>query len=751
MSKKKDCKTWQKDYILLDKPIQKGGNGKVYFVCRDGKNYALKQLKEQFIDANTEIAKEKKSRFKYEIYIVKNFEPQIGGILPIVDCSIEDYWYVMPVAEPLMEHIKENKNSIEEIAQFIISLADVLDDLHQEGVSHRDIKPANIYFYKGQPCFSDFGLVGFSGQDIRHTKTDKGLGAIFTIAPEMKRNPKNADGKKADVFSMAKTLWMFLMNNELGFDGIYDRTDNACSLSKSKLYRAEHLVELEALLRDATESAPDSRPDIKTFRYRLQEWLDIKSNRNKSQNSEWRFLSHLLFGEYTATSASWTSCNMIANVLNEIGSLPVYNHMFLPTGGGMDFVKAEVAPEDGCLYIYTEPYACYIVKPKILFFEGFSLDFRWNYFLLELEEIFPVLATNNQKMDESLVEDYPGHYVSARYAQYGVYDYDTGEKLPAEYKVVIRYLRGKFLIAEKAGPYNHMSATYDARHNMCDTKKFRAYIDMLSKTVNELKKEGYEEDVILSANDENPFCSEERPKAMALKEPSPEEYIKNELDNISFLSCLVGVEKQKNKSKIKFSFHINPKEGFSFAQRDGKYTLCKDGYFRLKVNEDNIYYAYSRQVGQGVYNDCNLKIKNLVLAVGYDENDIRISSINFDLHFNGKPTHLFSEEEIRQLMKEADDRKNNILVIDEDGYAQLVNRPFEALWYPTRQESWCAGNIYVGKYSDLSDASGAYQVSLNGWLSYLETGDQQYGNEWIFYTPEEKEQCISEIKKYMES
>ena len=40
------------------------------------------------------------------------------------------------------------------------------------------------------------------------TKSDRGLGAIFTIAPEMKRNPKPADASKADVFSLAKTLWM---------------------------------------------------------------------------------------------------------------------------------------------------------------------------------------------------------------------------------------------------------------------------------------------------------------------------------------------------------------------------------------------------------------------------------------------------------------------------------------------------------------------------------------------------------------
>lgn len=40
------------------------------------------------------------------------------------------------------------------------------------------------------------------------TKIKESVGAKTTIAPEMKRNAKDSDGKKADVYSLAKTLWM---------------------------------------------------------------------------------------------------------------------------------------------------------------------------------------------------------------------------------------------------------------------------------------------------------------------------------------------------------------------------------------------------------------------------------------------------------------------------------------------------------------------------------------------------------------
>ena len=80
------------------------------------------------------------------------------------------------------------------------------------------------------------------------TRNDKGLGAIFTIAPEMKRNPKGADGSKADVYSLAKTLWMILSGDEKGFDGQYSSIDQTHGLRFYDHLKNEYLVEIEELL-----------------------------------------------------------------------------------------------------------------------------------------------------------------------------------------------------------------------------------------------------------------------------------------------------------------------------------------------------------------------------------------------------------------------------------------------------------------------------------------------------------------------
>ena len=100
----------------------------------------------------------------------------------------------------------------------------------------------------------DFGLVDFPENENDFTRSDRGLGAIFTIAPEMKRNPKESDGKKADVFSLAKTMWMFFSEDEKGFDGVYNYLDPSHSLRSFEKYKNEHIVEIEELFKDATDS-----------------------------------------------------------------------------------------------------------------------------------------------------------------------------------------------------------------------------------------------------------------------------------------------------------------------------------------------------------------------------------------------------------------------------------------------------------------------------------------------------------------
>ena len=207
MSKHKNI-SWGQTYTKI-KTLGTGGNGEVLLVNNNNtkKEYALKYL--------YKITPEKKARFQSEINLLTNTCKGIVGIIPVVAHNSNELWYVMEVATPILKHIQSNKLSLKDIVIGMIKLCETLELLHNKGISHRDIKPDNILYYNNRFCFGDFGLAFDPSIITPITKNGKDLGAHFTIAPEMKRYPKEADGCKADIYSLAKTFWMLLTNDEI--------------------------------------------------------------------------------------------------------------------------------------------------------------------------------------------------------------------------------------------------------------------------------------------------------------------------------------------------------------------------------------------------------------------------------------------------------------------------------------------------------------------------------------------------------
>lgn len=733
--------TWETKYEMI-KELGEGGNAKVFLVKdkKTSNDYALKTLYNK--------SEEKKSRFIDEIHIIYQ-NSDIKGIIPIIDYSEKEYWYTMPIAISVIDYIKSEKKEVKEIIFGVIELAETLEKLHSRGIAHRDIKPSNLYYFEGRYCLGDFGLVEFPDNPNDFTRSDKGLGAVFTIAPEMKRDPKHADGKKADVFSLAKTMWMLLTGDERGFDGVYNYLDKSHSLRSLDKFKEEHTVEIEKLLVSSTGNNPEERPDMVSFGKQLKEWITVIDDFEKVQESDWLFLNSYLFGENQPESSSWKEIKGIVNILNIIGSIPAYNHMMFSDQGGLDFAHAEMAAEKDCIYIYDTIGFCFVVKPKKLYYEGFDEYYRWNYFLLELDTLQPIIEKYEEISYEQLVEDYPGHYVSAECAQYGVYDYDGGEKLPPNYKVVSRYLQGKFLIVLKNGPYNQITSTYDGRHGMCSNTEFRDYISKLIERVERLKAEGVDEEQILNSTyvSSNPF---EKKDTMLYEESaewkSPHKYISENKNLWCFKDLLEKDEKQYD-GNIRFYLKMNSVEGYRFSLKERGFYLCNDGFIKESEKDklDDIYYNCQRNIIINIRNKCNKIIREKCLCEGYDVYEYD-SFFSIVLERYGKPTHLFTESEIEELMRKADDRKTNILVIDENGYAQMIQSISESHLYPVRNEAWQAGNMYVGKYSSLSDLNRTYICSLQGWLMYLEAGrtvhmDYMHDNNNI-------EELIQEIKKY---
>lgn len=716
--------SWNSMYIVVEE-LGKGGNAKVWKVKhkKTSEEYALKQLTAtRFKDA--------RSRFRREIRIVAEKSKSIQGILPIIDCSEKDYWFTMPIAKPIMEYIQETDAQIKDIVVGVVHLADTLVKLHTYNITHRDIKPKNLYFCNNQYTIGDFGLAGQPDNKEDLTVANRGLGAIFTMAPEMRRNPKHADGKKADVYSLAKTLWMLLTKNELGFDGTYQLLDRNISLRYFPQFRKTHLVELEELLIQSTQNAPEDRPTMQEFKETLIQWLAIIENDSAQEASGWGFLQKLLFGHVVPEVACWSDLDSIIEILNIIGSIPTSNHMMLPGGGGYDFVCAEKATESGCILIHDDVSftAPSVVKPARLYCVTYPNDQKWNFFYLQLDRLTPIEAINQAKY-EYLVEDIPGHYVTGECAQYGVYNYDTGQPYPQGYRVVNRYCEGSFLFVMKLGPYNGIHSAYDGRHSEMEFIQFHSYVNKLRHEYNRLLKSGISEELILHLPSFGKSPLAPKTSFEFLEDDNTEitdQYVDSHYSEWDFSDLLIRKTVEGNAS---YYITFCPRDTIDFSILDSKsIILCANGHLEATEADriiEKAYLLYCREECFALLQNCAERLVQVCQEVGVtlsDANDwfsIRIQKV-------ANPSQIFTREDVELAMRNADDRKNNTLVVDENGGIQILTAPIHLASYPVRLETWHAGNLYVGKYSSLSTLDDTYLLALQGWYKYLSFGRTVY-------------------------
>lgn len=453
----------------LTEQLGRGGNGEVWSVTNDiGESRAIKILIRGGID-------EPYLRFCREIEVLKGFGlPE--GIVPLLDSYIpqnpkkERPWYVMPLATPYMDLV-QGKQPFDIACDFQV-LARTLSQLHNKGISHRDIKPANFLVLNAQVCLSDFGLVKTPDTE-GITPERRDIGAKFTMAPEMRRTPSEADGRLADVYSLAKSLWMVLTGKELGFDGQYDpRT----SIGLSNYLSDYYLTPLDDLLCACTDHEPTARPTLDHFITTLEEWRDINDDFDTRNGHEWREVAEKIFPLGAPTRAQWNDRRQICAVLNAAASNSNLNHMFYPTGGGMTLLEADLAPEADMIQLKVSERMYEICGPERLLFESYPGQPEWNYFRLELRPIYPALegqAVGYLKTSEELTEVFPGVYAPL---EDWFQNEHAGEKLSDAARRVNRLSGGSFVIFSTSSVYNRVSDTYDGRHNTMSSDEFRAYI-----------------------------------------------------------------------------------------------------------------------------------------------------------------------------------------------------------------------------------------------------------------------------------
>jgi Protein kinase domain len=203
------------------------------------------------------------------------------GILPVWDIDDahrnEPGWYAMPPAQLLGDALGKHA-TLRDVVSGIAFLADVLAKLAEQGTFHRDIKPSNLFWWDEGPVLADFGIAawgpGWSSQALPTRPLDK-LGPANFIAPEMRSNRPADRGRRADVYSLAKTLFVLTLPHQGLYppDGTHhaDRHEFSLWETGGGTYA---LAALRQVLEAATEFSPGDRLSMADFRDELQAWLD---------------------------------------------------------------------------------------------------------------------------------------------------------------------------------------------------------------------------------------------------------------------------------------------------------------------------------------------------------------------------------------------------------------------------------------------------------------------------------------------
>lgn len=757
--KKKNIITYKKTNC------RQGGCATVYDACYLGNDgFVIKILK-------SGSDHKKIARFKAEVRETIKLQDKVHGIIPILEYEIEqkDYWYLMPKAQPIRDHIESEKNKIvaddernKEKISIIIKVKAVYDlvltlrDLHNKNIHHRDIKPLNLYYYDGKYCFGDFGLIDYPKKEGVTTDTER-VGPQGFMPDEMYRNTKNADYKKVDVYELAKTFWSILTEQPTVFHGKYDEDDKEIGVSNYFKY-SHHLVEIEEILTQSTEFIPALRPSSEEFIKKIELWLKCIENQRYRSVRQWQYINSRLFPQIPPATASFTDLDDIVSVLSKFCKLPDL-HTFMPNSGGLDFSDVKKAGEEGCIDINTQGYSI-ILKPKRLLIENIENDPLWSYARLEADTLEPKMPDDVSKISKSkyerLTEVLPGQYESWLLGNYGR-DYD-GQPLPQGAKIVERYLEGSFVLFNKATIYYNTSATYDSRHNILSAEKFRTLVNLM-RIIHSLDKKIYKEkfDVPYPGTSMEESISRPINRPSGMEITAFENYVDNILPTEDFsLICdkYAAVEEGSAffwvEAIIKTS-RSNNRDMFEGYVLDCNCKILKTSFGLGGEPPHNAFLFSSFAAAAAASSEIRSYIVEKCNALGINNFDITLLNISFKHHvyrnFNVKPKHLFTLDEVLFSLRTGNDSKTNKLVVDTDGYCKLVNPEnvpdFDE--YPIYYEIFQPYNGYVGRFTDIENRNDEYNYFLYFWHEYLKYGVSQ----WEDYTPDfDMRELIDKIKAY---
>lgn len=218
--------------------------------------------------------KEPYLRFRDEVsFLLEHGDRE--GVLPLVDADTPEVvdergpaWLAMPLARTMPEALGDGP-SLADVVGAVAACASTLADLANEGVFHRDLKPNNLFELDRAWLVGDFGIATWPGKQAL-TEPGQKLGPAHFIAPEMVEDPATAAPGPADVWSLAKTLWVLAVGQNFPPPGTLRADQPATSLRANNLHERAYV--LEPILERATMLDPAQRPTMRVLADELAAW-----------------------------------------------------------------------------------------------------------------------------------------------------------------------------------------------------------------------------------------------------------------------------------------------------------------------------------------------------------------------------------------------------------------------------------------------------------------------------------------------
>ncbi|MFI9024127.1 protein kinase [Streptomyces sp. NPDC053560] len=223
-----------------------------------------------------EVTATTRARFQQEVRWMQQLTSEaVTGIVPVLDADQHDppEWFVMPQAQTLRSALspRGRKAELREVVAAVREIADTLARLHERGIAHRDIKPDNLLYAQQRPLVADLGIAGWPERP-ELTAVGAAMGPLYFLAPEMRSFNPEKPAFDADVWSLAKTLFVLAKGLEFPPEGTHYEQGSPYSLWAEG---AEASMDLAPVLEAATAYEPVRRLTMASFRDELSAWLEL--------------------------------------------------------------------------------------------------------------------------------------------------------------------------------------------------------------------------------------------------------------------------------------------------------------------------------------------------------------------------------------------------------------------------------------------------------------------------------------------